>query len=74
MREWVANWKRTGEELDRRKWEELQTMDESMSAIIFNRLGSGWVEEWQSPARDREAGLVVQQEYFSKAHAAQRHS
>jgi len=27
MKAWVANWKQTGEELDRLKWEELRAMD-----------------------------------------------
>ncbi len=74
MKDWVANWKQTGEELERRKWEELRAIDETTSAIIFNSLGSGWVEEWRTPEKAEETGLVIQQAYFSKAHATQRRS
>lgn len=70
VRAWVANWKQAGIELDRIKCEELQTMDEAASAEIFNRLGMGWVDNWQNPEREPGIGLVRQQMYFSKAHAA----
>jgi hypothetical protein len=70
VRTWVANWKQAGIELDRMKCEELQTMDEAASAAIFNRLGMGWVDNWQDPEREPGIGLVLQQMYFSKAHAA----
>lgn len=69
IRAWVANWKQAGVELDRIKCEELQTMDEAASAEIFNRLGMGWVDGWQNPERQPGIGLVLQQMYFSKAHA-----
>jgi hypothetical protein len=45
-------------------------MDEAASAAIFNRLGMGWVDNWQNPEREPGIGLVLQQMYFSKAHAA----
>jgi hypothetical protein len=70
VRAWVANWKQAGIELDRIKCEELQTMDEAASAEIFNRLGMGWVDNWRNPEREAGLGLVLQQMYFSKAHAA----
>jgi len=69
-RAWVANWKQAGVELDRIKCEELRTMDEATSAEIFNRLGMGWVDAWENPERPPGIGLVQQQMYFSKAHAA----
>ncbi len=72
MKAWVDNWKVTGEELDRLKWEELREMGDEESLRIFNRLGSGWVDEWTPPGR--ECGLVVQQAIFSKAYEAQRRS
>ena len=71
---WVANWKQTGEELDRLKWEELRAMDESSSALIFNKLGAGWVEPWRSPEREASQGLIIQQDCFRKAHGTQRRS
>lgn len=74
MKAWVDNWKQTGEELDRRKWEELRAMDESSAALIFNKLGEGWVEPWSSPERRPGHGLIIQQDYFRKAHATQRRS
>jgi hypothetical protein len=70
VRAWVANWKQTGVELDRIKGEELQAMDEEASAEIFNRLGMGWVDDWQNPERPPGIGLVLQQAYFARAHAA----
>ena len=70
VRAWVANWKQAGVELDRIKCEELQAMDEAASAEIFNRLGMGWVDDWQNPECPPGHGLVLQQMYFSKAHAA----
>jgi hypothetical protein len=30
----------------------------------------GWVDNWQNPEREPGIGLVLQQMYFSKAHAA----
>jgi len=74
MKAWVANWKRTGDELDRIKWEELQAMDEPSAGDIFNKLGAGWVDTWTSPERKPGHGLIIQQDYFSKAHEAQRRS
>ncbi len=71
---WIANWKQTGEELDRLKWEELRAMDETSSALIFNKLGIGWVEPWTSPERKPGDGLIIQQDYFRKIHATQRRS
>ena len=68
VRAWVANWNQAGVELDRIKCEELQAMDEEASAAIFNRLGMGWVDDWQKPECPPGQGLVVQQMYFSKAH------
>lgn len=70
VRAWVANWKQAGVELDRIKCEDLQAMDEATSAEIFNRLGMGWVDDWQNPERPPGIGLVLQQMHFSKAHAA----
>jgi len=72
IKAWVDNWKVTGQELDRLKWEELRAMDERDSCRIFNRLGSGWVDDWTPP--DQECGLVIQQALFSKAHDSQRRS
>jgi hypothetical protein len=69
LKAWVDNWKTTGEELDRLKWEELRAMDEQESARIFNALASGWVDEW-TPS-DRECGLVVQQAIFSRSNESQ---
>jgi hypothetical protein len=74
MKAWVANWKQTGEELERLKWEELQAMDESSSAHVFNKLGMGWVESWRSPERETGHGMIMQQDCFRKAHATQRRS
>ena len=44
-------------------------MDEEASAEIFNRLGMGWVDDWQNPEWPPGQGLVLQQMYFSKAHS-----
>lgn len=70
VRAWVANWKQAVVELDRLKCEDLQAMDEATSAEIFNRLGMGWVDDWQNPERPAGIGLVLQQMYFSKARGA----
>ena len=69
IRAWVANWKQAGVELERIKCEELRAMDEAASAEIFNRLGIGWVDDWQDPGQSAGFGLVQQQAYFSGAHA-----
>lgn len=67
IKAWVANWKQTGVELDRLKREELRAMDEVASAEIFNRLGMGWVDDWQNP--EPQPGLVQQQMYFLRGRA-----
>ncbi len=68
----VRPWKQTGEELDRVKWEELRALDESRSALIFNILAAGWVEDRVSRDHEPGQGLIIQQGCLSKAHATQR--
>ncbi len=68
----VANWKQAGVELDRIKCEELQAMDEEASAEIFNRLGMGWVDDWQNPEWPPGQGLVLQQSISPRRMAKRR--
>lgn len=74
MKRWVDAWKVAGPELERIKQEELRAMDEARSAEIFNKLASGWVDNWSPSGLETDQGLVIQQHYFSKAHAAQLRS
>lgn len=46
MKAWVANWKVTGEELDRIKWEELRNMDPS-EALEQSTKSLAMADEWR---------------------------
>lgn len=68
MKSWVTNWKQTGEELDRIKWQELRTMD-AQSARLQSTQALAMADEWRAsqPALiDRPSGMVEQQRWFAK--------
>jgi hypothetical protein len=68
MKDWVANWKQTGEELDRRKWEELRAMD-AQSRVLLATQALRMADEWraaQTAPLNRLSGLIEQQFWFAK--------
>lgn len=68
IKAWVDNWKLTGEELDRRKWEELRAMDaptarrQSSHALA---MADSWRASQPNPIH-RPSGMVEQQSWFAK--------
>lgn len=68
MKAWVANWKLTGEELDRLKWEELRAMDHQCAVLQSTRAlesADGWRAMQPQPV-ERSSGLIEQQFWFAK--------
>lgn len=63
-RAYVKNWQRTGELLDRIKWEELRAMTEEDAARIFENLGMHPRDGWMPEERVVSSGLVEQQRLF----------
>jgi hypothetical protein len=72
MKLWVETWKETGKRLDEIKWEELRNLTEEQSARDFCLLDCPAEWLWRNPDRENGSGLLEQQRWFMKAHAAQQ--
>ncbi|MDX6766318.1 MAG: hypothetical protein SFU85_05965 [Candidatus Methylacidiphilales bacterium] len=66
----IGIWKETGELLDQIKWEDLRNLSEEQSARDFAGLDCDSSLIWRAPDREDGAGLIEQQRWFKKAHAA----
>ena len=74
IKRWINAWKAAGPELERMRADELSTMTEEQSALLFDALDFDPDQIWVPEDRVNSVGLIEQQRLFMKSreHPANR--